>query len=236
GGGLRRHRHVGLLALLSRSVALRLGTLRSRGAQRVPLRRTPAPPRRRERRPSRDRRSALGHPADSGFLRFRVRVPRAHGAGSRSRGYPGRSAKRLVHVSCPGPPAGRRPPTLQAQACRSRRHRRLVVRAPTGEPAADARDTRLDGVARWRRSSGGGTGALARAVAEACPDLGALLARTGIVARGPRPLAALRELGVPGAHPVPEPFTWRQVLAVVDGLDLPRGGLAAVQEYGAPVP
>jgi len=84
--------------------------------------------------------------------------------------------------------------------------------------------------------TGVGTRALARAVAEACPHLGALLARTRIVARGPKPLAALRELGVPGAHPVPEPFTWRQVLAVVDGLDLPRGGLAAVQEYGAPVP
>src|SRR5207245_827783 len=55
-------------------------------------------------------------------------------------------------------------------------------------------------------------------------------------ARGPKPLAALRELGVAGAHPVPEPFTWRQVLEVVDGLGVPRGGLAAVQEYGAPVP
>src|SRR5213076_2442719 len=84
--------------------------------------------------------------------------------------------------------------------------------------------------------TGVGTRALAAALAEACPHLGALLARTRIVARGPKPLAALRELGVPGAHPVPEPFTWRQVLAVVDGLDLPRGGLAAVQEYGAPVP
>src|SRR5207247_1900081 len=66
--------------------------------------------------------------------------------------------------------------------------------------------------------------------------LGALLARTRIVARGPKPLAALRELGIAGAHPVPEPFTWRQVLEVVDGLGVPRGGLAAVQEYGAPVP
>src|SRR5207247_6272317 len=74
------------------------------------------------------------------------------------------------------------------------------------------------------------------ALADACPYLGALLARTRIVARGPKPLAALRELGVAGAHPVPEPFTWRQVLEVVDGLGVPRGGLAAVQEYGAPVP
>ena len=84
--------------------------------------------------------------------------------------------------------------------------------------------------------TGVGTRALAAALADACPYLGALLARTRIVARGPKPLAALRELGVAGAHPVPEPFTWRQVLEVVDGLGVPRGGLAAVQEYGVPVP
>src|SRR5207245_10640218 len=83
--------------------------------------------------------------------------------------------------------------------------------------------------------TGVGTRALAAALGGG-PYLGALLARTRIVARGPKPLAALRELGVAGAHPVPEPFTWRQVLAVVDGLGVPRGGLAAVQEDGAPVP
>src|SRR6266516_6459190 len=83
--------------------------------------------------------------------------------------------------------------------------------------------------------TGVGTRALAAALG-AGPRPGALLARTRIVARGPKPLAALRELGIAGAHPVPEPFTWRQVLEVVYGLGVPRGGLAAVQEYGAPVP
>jgi len=83
--------------------------------------------------------------------------------------------------------------------------------------------------------TGVGTRALAAALG-AGPRPGALLARTRIVARGPKPLAALRELGIAGAHPVPGPFTWRQVLEVVDGLGVPRGGLAAVQEYGAPVP
>jgi len=83
--------------------------------------------------------------------------------------------------------------------------------------------------------TGVGTRALAAALG-AGPRPGALLARTRIVARGPKPLAALRELGIAGAHPVPEPFTWRQVLEVVDGLGVPRGGLAAVQEYGGPVP
>src|SRR6266704_6724679 len=83
--------------------------------------------------------------------------------------------------------------------------------------------------------TGVGTRALAAALG-AGPRPGALLARTRIVARGPKPLAALRELGIAGAHPVPEPFTWRQVLEVVDGLGVPQGGLVAVQEYGAPVP
>ena len=83
--------------------------------------------------------------------------------------------------------------------------------------------------------TGVGTRALAAALG-AGPRPGALLARTRIVARGPKPLAALRELGIAGAHPVSEPFTWRQVLEVVDGLGVPQGGLVAVQEYGAPVP
>src|SRR5437016_1014382 len=39
--------------------------------------------------------------------------------------------------------------------------------------------------------TGVGTRALAAALADACPYLGALLARTRIVARGPKPLAAL---------------------------------------------
>jgi uroporphyrinogen-III synthase len=54
------------------------------------------------------------------------------------------------------------------------------------------------------------------------------------VARGPKPLAALRALGVPGAHAVPSPHTWREVLGVVDGLGLAPGTLVAVQEYGIP--
>jgi uroporphyrinogen-III synthase len=78
------------------------------------------------------------------------------------------------------------------------------------------------------------TGVGTRALAAACPDLAARLARVPIVARGPKPLAALRELGVPGARPVPDPFTWRQVLVVIDGLTLAPGTLVAVQEYGVP--
>ena len=58
------------------------------------------------------------------------------------------------------------------------------------------------------------------------------LARSKVVARGPKPLAVLRELGVPIWISVPEPNTWREILAELDA----RGGLPsariAIQEYG----
>jgi uroporphyrinogen-III synthase len=82
--------------------------------------------------------------------------------------------------------------------------------------------------------TGVGTRGLATAVATDLPDFPRLLERATIVARGPKPLAALRALGVSGAHPVPSPHTWREVLAVIDGLDLGAGRLVAVQEYGKP--
>jgi len=84
--------------------------------------------------------------------------------------------------------------------------------------------------------TGVGTRALAAVVADACPDFARLLGRATLVARGPKPLAALRELGVTGAHPVPAPHTWREVLGVVDALDAARGRGVAVQEYGGPNP
>ncbi len=62
------------------------------------------------------------------------------------------------------------------------------------------------------------------------------LGRTNVVARGPKPAAALRELGAPVDFQVPEPNTWRETLALLDAR-LPVAGLrVAVQEYGRPVP
>jgi uroporphyrinogen-III synthase len=125
------------------------------------------------------------------------------------------------------------------------RHGAEVVRAPalresplpaSAEALDLARRLEAGEVAAVVLLTGVGTRALVYALADAYPEFTGLLSRTTIVARGPKPLAALRELGVPGAHPVPDPFTWRQVLQVVDGLKLPAGGLVAVQEYGAPVP
>src|SRR5262245_21454382 len=57
-----------------------------------------------------------------------------------------------------------------------------------------------------------GVGARARASALAglCPRFAEHLAKTRIVARGPKPVAALRELKIVGGLPVPTPFTWRQ--------------------------
>jgi uroporphyrinogen-III synthase len=72
--------------------------------------------------------------------------------------------------------------------------------------------------------------------AHARADLVAALARTVVVARGPKPVRVLRELGVPVAVTVPEPNTWRELLVAVeegpDGIVL-DGADVAVQEYGA---
>ena len=43
------------------------------------------------------------------------------------------------------------------------------------------------------------------------------LGRTKVVARGPKPVAALRELEVPVWVTAPEPNTWREVLSALDG-------------------
>jgi uroporphyrinogen-III synthase len=62
------------------------------------------------------------------------------------------------------------------------------------------------------------------------------LSKTKVVARGPKPAAALRELGARLDFQVPEPNTWHETLALLDER-LPVAGLrVAVQEYGKPVP
>jgi uroporphyrinogen-III synthase len=65
------------------------------------------------------------------------------------------------------------------------------------------------------------------------------LRRTKVVARGPKPVAVLRELNVPVWLTAPEPNTWREVLGALDSrrdeLSL-SGARVAVQEYGAANP
>ena len=61
----------------------------------------------------------------------------------------------------------------------------------------------------------------------------AALGQTRVAARGPKPLAVLRELKVPVWVTAPEPNTWRELLAALDATGLPLSGLrVAVQEYG----
>ena len=62
------------------------------------------------------------------------------------------------------------------------------------------------------------------------------LRRAAIVGRGPKPVAALKELGVPVTVAVPEPNTWRDLLRSLDEKrdSVPLGGRrVAVQEYGS---
>jgi len=62
------------------------------------------------------------------------------------------------------------------------------------------------------------------------------LRKTQLVARGPKPIAALKELGLAPAVTVPEPNTWREVLAALDAGTTVRAKQIAVQEYGIPNP
>lgn len=67
----------------------------------------------------------------------------------------------------------------------------------------------------------------------------AALARTRIVARGPKPVAVLRELKIPVWLMAPEPNTWKELVSALDGrqseLSL-QGARVAVQEYGVANP
>jgi len=67
----------------------------------------------------------------------------------------------------------------------------------------------------------------------------AALGRTRIAARGPKPVAALREIGLTPWVIAPEPNTWRELLAALDGKGAEfrlQGARVAIQEYGASNP
>jgi len=90
-------------------------------------------------------------------------------------------------------------------------------------------------------TTGVGVRALASAVEGVCSkdELARRLNATVVVARGPKPNAALRELGVRVSLTVPEPNTWREILTILDQNkdSLPiTGRRVAVQEYGVTNP
>ena len=79
--------------------------------------------------------------------------------------------------------------------------------------------------------TGVGTRALDKILASHYPagTFAEALRKITIVARGPKPLAALREMQVPVGITVPEPNTWRELLAAT--ANRPERQIA-VQEYG----
>lgn len=79
--------------------------------------------------------------------------------------------------------------------------------------------------------TGVGTRQLHRLLATRYPEtaFADALRRLTIVARGPKPVAALREMGLAPAIVAPEPNTWRELLAATEGRPERR---IAVQEYG----
>ena len=102
------------------------------------------------------------------------------------------------------------------------------------EALAFARELERGGIDVLVLLTGVGTRALAAAVASVLPRerLVAALTKIVIVARGPKPVAALRELGLAPTVLIPEPNTWREVLAGLDAHVAVRGRRVAVQEYG----
>jgi uroporphyrinogen-III synthase len=60
----------------------------------------------------------------------------------------------------------------------------------------------------------------------------AALGRLALICRGPKPIAALNEVGLVPSLAVPEPNTWRDLLAELDRKLSIGGKRVAVQEYG----
>ncbi len=82
--------------------------------------------------------------------------------------------------------------------------------------------------------TGVGTRTLVKAVSEKVEvkDFLSALKKTTIVARGPKPVAALRELKLKPNITVPEPNTWRNILTTLENETDLKGKMIAVQEYG----
>jgi len=82
--------------------------------------------------------------------------------------------------------------------------------------------------------TGVGLRMLVDTLAEACPPerLAALLASATLVARGPKPVAELRRIGLTPHVRVPEPNTWHELLSALDAEAPVAGRRVAVLEYG----
>jgi uroporphyrinogen-III synthase len=87
------------------------------------------------------------------------------------------------------------------------------------------------------------TGVGARALIRAAASLArseeflSALAGTSVVVRGPKPAAVMREFQIPMALKVPEPNTWREIVAALDAHPekvAVKNSRVAVQEHGEP--
>src|SRR5438093_10801819 len=58
------------------------------------------------------------------------------------------------------------------------------------------------------------------------------LADITTICRGPKPVAAMAEVGLKPTHRVPEPNTWRELLATIDGGISIANHTVGLQEYG----
>jgi uroporphyrinogen-III synthase len=65
------------------------------------------------------------------------------------------------------------------------------------------------------------------------PSIVAALKQTALVARGPKPVAALKAFGFQPTLTVPEPNTWVDLISTLDEYRPVKGLRVAVQEYGA---
>lgn len=114
---------------------------------------------------------------------------------------------------------------------------REVTLAGSGEALAFARALRDGAFDLVILMTGVGTRALMEEIA-AEMDRGAFAAALGrvphVIARGPKPAAVLREIGLPAFVTVPAPNTWREVVRAVEEIGPPAGKRVAVQEHGAP--
>jgi uroporphyrinogen-III synthase len=116
---------------------------------------------------------------------------------------------------------------------------REVPSGPNGEESAFAQGLIKGEFQVVIFMTGVGTRALAQAIEPSCPRerLVAALTKLAVVARGPKPVAVLREFGVPITLTVPEPNTWREILHALDqnAKTIPlKGTRVAVQEHGVP--
>ena len=68
------------------------------------------------------------------------------------------------------------------------------------------------------------------------PSIVAALKQTALVARGPKPVAALKTFGLQPTLTVPEPNTWVDLISTLDEYRPVKALRVAVQEYGASNP